>query len=89
MSDTMRVSKLNDLLKLKSLDNEIEIVRVLDSGAVYVRLLKDFSAATRGTFLLDFEDLAKRECEIGINVWLEPIGDRNSLRKLRGIRISN
>jgi hypothetical protein len=47
------------------------------------------SASERGTFLLDLESLLKSQIDNGINIWLEPIGDKNSLRNLRGIEVKN
>ena len=41
----------------------------------------------RGPLLLDFEVFLKEAIDPGLVVWLEPLGDRNSLRNLRGIEV--
>jgi hypothetical protein len=41
----------------------------------------------RGAFLLDLELLLKENIDSGVFIWCEPIGDKNSLRNLRGIEI--
>ena len=38
-------------------------------------------------FLLDFEEWIKKMLDTGISIWHVPIGDKNSLRNLRGIEV--
>jgi hypothetical protein len=57
------------------------------SGEVFTSFLNPLSARDRGTFLLDLESLLKASIEESITVWCEPLGDKNSLRNLRGIEI--
>jgi len=56
-----------------------------DNGHVVVSLKKPLSASERGTLLLDLEGYLKANVDSGITVWLAPLGDRNSLRHLRGM----
>lgn len=65
----------------------LEVVEVKVDGQVIVNLLKPVSADKRGTLLLDFEDFLKNSIDPGLIVWLEPLGDRSSLRNLRGIEV--
>lgn len=44
-------------------------------------------ADKRGTLLLDLEASLKESIDPGLVVWLEPLGDRSSLRNLRGIEV--
>ena len=68
--------------------NEVlEVVEVKVDGQVIVNLLKPVPADKRGTLLLDFEDSLKNSIDPGLIVWLEPLGDRSSLRTLRGIEV--
>ena len=48
-------------------------------------LEKNLSAAERGTLLLNVEEYLRANVNDGIRVWLEPMGDKNTLRLLRGI----
>ena len=41
----------------------------------------------RGTFLLNLEENLKCKIDNGINIWHEAIGDKSSLRNLRGIEV--
>lgn len=58
-------------------------------GQVIVRLLQSCGPAERGTLLLDYEDLLKQAIDDGITVWGESLGDKNSLRNLRGIEVKS
>lgn len=61
--------------------------RALDGGQVYVSMNKPVNSSERGQLLLDLERHYKNNVEVGINLWCEPLGDKNSLRNLRGIQI--
>lgn len=64
-------------------------VEAKPDGQVIIRLLEPVSASDRGTLLLDFEAFLKESIDQGLVVWLEPFGDRNSLRNLRGIEVKS
>ena len=68
----------------------IELVNTeyLDDGLtyVYVKFLSKIPPSERGTLLLDLEDeLCKNDKSV--RVWHIPLGDKNSLRNLRGITV--
>ena len=65
----------------------MNITRATDKGYVYLTLEKTMDAGERGSLLLRLEELLKRKVDNGITIWHEPIGDKNSLRKLRGIEV--
>ena len=44
-------------------------------------------ASERGTLLLNLEAILKKEIDDGISIWHIPLGDKNSLRNLRGIEV--
>jgi len=58
-------------------------------GQVIMRLLEPLPADKRGTLLLDLEGILKETIDPGLVVWLEPLGDRSTLRKLRGIEVKS
>lgn len=67
-----------------------DMLRPIDArgnGQVIVTLLNELVPGERGTLLLDYEYYLKDQVDPAINVWLEPIGDKNTLRKLRGIEV--
>ena len=59
-------------------------------GVVTLRMTTSFSASAvqRGAWLLDAERCLKVDEDMGITVYLEPVADRNALRKLRGVAIN-
>ena len=58
-------------------------------GSVIVELWDRLSASERGEVLLDYEEALKQAVDRALTVWLAPLGDRNSLRNLRGIEIKS
>lgn len=77
--------------RMKSVDlylNEIKVVDAKNDGQVIVELRNQPSARYRSTLLLDYE----REIKIvdpSLTVWLESMGDKSSLRNLRGIEVKS
>ena len=66
----------------------IKVVSADSKGQVIIALHENMPAKERGIFLLDLENFLKENIDSGINIWCEPIGDKNKLRKLRGIEIN-
>ena len=89
LTSEQRIKNLINITK----DNEqfllIEPKRALDNGQIFVELKEAIPAGKRGMLLLDYEEFLKNNLEVGINVWCEPIGDKNSLRNLRGIQLKS
>ena len=89
MSDKERIKLLNKQMGGEKDYMSISINKTTESGQVLVQLDGKFSASERGVYLLDFERYLKDNIDQGINVWCETIGDKNSLRNLRGIQIKS
>ena len=89
LSDAERLGRAQEALcaAAPALRNAVVIVAAKDDGQVIVTLTSVLSAAERGTVLLDLEAFLTSKVDPAVNVWLEPMGDRNSLRKLRGIKV--
>tara|TARA_Y100000294_G_scaffold159163_1_gene161919 strand:+ start:578 stop:904 length:327 start_codon:yes stop_codon:yes gene_type:complete len=87
LSDTQRLNAIKEIINNNDSFKNISINRAHENGQVFVTLSEDVSVAQRGGLLLDFEEHIKIKLDEGLNVWCEPIGDKNSLRKLRGIQI--
>ena len=66
--------------------SQIEIITAKADGQVIVHMKQSLPASQRGPFLLDLEDYI-RDIDQALVVWLEPLGDKNSLRNLRGIEV--
>jgi hypothetical protein len=65
----------------------VAIAAAKEDGQIIVNFVEPQSASKRGQLLLDLESLLKEAIDPGLAVWLEPLGDRNSLRNLRGIEV--
>ena len=89
MPDIERIKLLNKQIGGKKDYTSISINKTNQSGQELVTLDGKFSASERGVYLLDFERYLKDNVDQGINVWCESIGDKNSLRNLRGIQIKS
>ena len=89
MSEIERIKLLNKQMVKKQDYMSISINKTTESGQVLVTLDGKFTASKRGVYLLDFERYLKDNIDQGINVWCETIGDKNSLRNLRGIQIKS
>ena len=86
-SNNERIIKLKEISS-EYLDN-IEVIKTFDNGQVILCFLNKFSPGERGDFLLNYEFFLKKNFDEAITVWLEPLGDKNTLRRLRGIEVKN
>jgi hypothetical protein len=101
MADTPEVKdlwKLMDSAQRKSAIIEViqskecqvcELVSVKNDGQVIIRFTEPVAVSKRGLLLLDLEAALKSEIDQGITVWVEALGDKNSLRNLRGIEVKS
>jgi len=84
-----RIELLNKVIFDTVFNSFFDILSTKNDGQVIIRIKQSLSASERGTLLLDFEDYLKKNIDIGINVWAEALGDKNSLRNLRGIEVKH
>lgn len=84
-----RISKIEAVLENTEFKDSFAVTRATESGAVYVTMTQPLGPSVRGAKLLDLEEFLKEKIDRGLNIWCEPIGDRNSLRNLRGVQIIN
>lgn len=91
MPEDERIALVNTTLRTKTAfsDKVLIAVEAKQDGQVIIRLHDSLSADKRGTLLLDMEDFLKKCIDSGLVVWLEPFGDRSSLRNLRGIEVKS
>lgn len=83
-----KLIKINDAIERQHLASDFVATRALKNGQVYLRFNQVLAASRRGEVLLGLELVLKKNFDEGIVLWCEPIGDKNSLRKLRGIDVS-
>lgn len=90
LSDTERRSRVENVLRDNQVFNSaIVVVEANKDGWVITQLAEPMPASKRGTMLLDLEEFLKKAIDGGLVVWLEPLGDRNSLRNLRGVEVKS
>ena len=82
-----RLSKIDKVLVGTKFFELVSPTRTFEDGQIYFSFKKPISSSLRGIFLLDLEILLKDTIDPGVVIWCEPIGDKNSLRNLRGIEI--
>ncbi len=89
LPDAERRIRVIDALKAgaAALSHAVIIAAAKEDGQIIVNLAEPLSAGKRGQLLLDLEAFLKQAIDPGLAVWLEPLGDRNSLRNLRGIEV--
>lgn len=91
MSDVERLVVIERTLAAHSsgLGANLVVSGAKQDGQAIFHFGEPVGASRRGSILLDLEELLKATIDPGITVWLEPLGDRNSLRNLRGIEVKS
>ena len=91
MTDAERLTNTNKSLEAASdaLRGNISVTAAKQDGQILVHLRQQLPADKRGTQLLDLEAYLKSSLDPALVVWLEPLGDKNSLRNLRGIEVKS
>ena len=101
MADTPEVKdpwKAMDVAQRKSAIIEViqsqqcqvcEVISIKNDGQVIIRFTEPVAVSKRGLLLLDLEAALKSEIDQGITVWVEALGDKNSLRNVRGIEVKS
>jgi hypothetical protein len=69
--------------------NGVVVIAAKPDGQIIVSLLESLPQKQRGPLLLDLEASLKDAIDPSLVVWLEPLGDKNSLRNLRGIEVKS
>ena len=82
-----RVTSVSNFCSSQTKYRAIRVIRALSDGQVFVDLGELLSPAIRGSLLLDLESDLKNFVDEGLVVWCEPLGDKSTLRNLRGIKI--
>lgn len=91
LSDDERAALVTKVLGARYAD-ALELLKLVETkadGQVIFQLPGELSADKRGGLLLDVEDVLKDGIDAGLTVWLSPLGDKNKLRKLRGIEVKS
>ena len=86
MSKDERINSIQNVI-LKNNYDALEAFNALDHGEILLKVISELPVKNRGSYLLNFEILLKNTIDKALYVMVEPLGDKNLLRKLRGISI--
>ena len=86
-SEKERIDRIQSVIKEFTGNDKLEIRNALSNGQVSVEINEAMDASERGTLLLNLEEILKKAIDDGISIWHIPLGDKNSLRNLRGIEV--
>lgn len=91
LSDAERLARVTGVLcaGTSAFNDVVIIISAKNDGQIIVDLVESMPAGSRGTLLLDLEAFLKEKIDPGLVVWLKSLGDRNSLRNLRGIEVKS
>ena len=67
----------------------LEVTDTKVNGEVIVKFTEPVISSRRGGILLDAEQCLKDQIDPALTIWLSPLGDKNSLRNLRGIEVKS
>ena len=82
-----RVEKVQAYLDKNKVYADIKVTMADKNGHVVVLIDHSIPANERGLFLLEMEQQLKKNIDVGITIWLEPVGDKSKLRQLRGVEV--
>lgn len=86
-SSESRSAQVNDVLSQDSRYAFLEVSRTLDDGSVFLFSDTRLTSSTRGPTLRAVEALLKQAIDASLTVWIEPMDDKNALRRLRGVTL--
>jgi hypothetical protein len=88
LSDEQKLINIKKITSKISKYDSIDLLNAKSNGEVLIKLNEPIPASERGVFIIEYELLLKERIDRGIVVWCSPLGDKNSLRNLRGININ-
>tara|TARA_B100000989_G_scaffold297828_1_gene284896 strand:+ start:450 stop:815 length:366 start_codon:yes stop_codon:yes gene_type:complete len=91
LSSSQRLRTIRENIKFMDakVSSLIKILSANVDGHIIVSLLRELTPAERGTLLLDIEFYLKNNVDEALYLSVEPMGDKSSLRNLRGLTIKS
>ena len=87
MDKNNRIQLLKESINFFAPEVDISVIDANENGQVSIIINSSIKVNDRGAFLLNLEENLKNTIDVGINIWHEAIGDKSSLRNLRGIEV--
>ena len=88
MDFSLRKKIISTTIGNYSLGTNFDVVSVPDNGQIVLKTSENIAPNLRGLLLLNLEKKLKEDIDIGLTVWLEPVGDKSKLRQLRGVQFN-
>jgi len=66
---------------------KFKIVSANDKAYVTMEFIKSIPVDERSSYFLRLESILCQEIDPSITIWISPVGDKSSLRNLRGIEV--
>lgn len=89
LGDAERLQRINAIVSSSPHAAQVNVLAARADGEIILCFNGPVAAHVRGGLLLDLEAQFKQHIDPALNVWLEPLGDKNSLRNLRGIEVKS
>ncbi len=88
MDLSLRKKSVSSIINSYGLEIDFDVVSVPDNGQIVLKTSENIAPNVRGLLLLNLEKKLKDDIDIGITIWLEPVGDKSKLRQLRGVQFN-
>ena len=91
------IEDINKIDQIKSIvhdtdatwNDKFNIISARKNGFVVFEFVKSIPVSERSKYLLDIESNLCEKLDSAITLWIAPVGDKSSLRNLRGIEVKN
>jgi hypothetical protein len=91
MDDTQRFNMIESTLNKinQNWSEKFNLVSARENGFVVLEFKNSIPVSERSDYLLEIEKKLCQFVDPAITLWIAPVGDKSSLRKLRGIEVKN
>jgi len=91
MPEEVKLKKIVELLNEldASWNEKYNLISAKNNGFVTIDFLKSMSVNERSNYLLSIESELCSRLDGSITIWVAPVGDKSSLRNLRGIEVKS
>ena len=86
--------KLNKIVELldeldANWNEKYKVISAKNNGFVTIDFLKSIPVSERSNYILSIESELCSRLDDSITIWVAPVGDKSSLRNLRGIEVKS
>jgi hypothetical protein len=91
LSENDRIEKIKFILSDIDIEwqEKYNIISARNNGFVIFEFIKSIPVDERAKYFLNIESYLCKKIDDSITIWIAPVGDKSSLRNLRGIEVKN